>query len=169
MDEYTQEEGRILLKLARDSIQEEINGIKPEIIDNKKFRQARGIFVRLVENGKSLEKVFLYPSKSVNELVYLAAKELAKKLKSEKFKIEISILTNPQPVNELKEISIGNDGLICNYLGISGFLMPQDAIKYNMDRIKFLEALCSNAGLPKDNWQNENLKLSKFQTQTFSE
>jgi len=177
--EYSKEEGKILLKLARDSIMEEFNSVKPELPTDKKFRQARGVFVTLTENGKLRGCIgFPYPNFALNSAVYKAAKEAAfsdsrfKKITENQMnniKIEISILSSPIEIKDIKEIKVGVDGLICNFMGMSGLLLPQVAIEFKLDRIGFLEALCNKAGLPKDNWQNDNFKLWKFQAEIFSE
>lgn len=176
--EYTEEDGKKLLKLARESIEEEFSGKKPENIEGKQFNQARGVFITLTENKKLRGCIgFPYPEKSLKQAVYEAAKLAAfsdcrfpklKKEEVEKIKIEISIMTMPEECKP-EDIKIGRDGIMCSYLGYSGLLLPQVAIEYKMKRIDFLEALCNKAGLPKDNWQNKNFKLKKFQCQIFSE
>lgn len=176
--EYTKEDGKKLIKLARESIIEEFGG-DIEIPEEKQFKQARGVFVTLWKNKELRGCIgFPYPEKALNKAVYEAAKMAAfedsrfEKLKESEIKdinIEISILTIPEEVRDVKEIKIGRDGLICNYLGYSGLLLPQVAVENKMDRIQFLEALSSKAGLPKNTWQNQNFKIKKFHVQIFSE
>jgi len=176
--EYIKEDGKKLLKLARESIEEEFSGKKPEMPEEKQFKQARGVFVTLTSKGKLRGCVgFPYPNFSVSEAVYKAAKSAAfsdyrfPKLEKEELKdikIEISILTLPQECS-VKDIKIGKDGLICNYLGYQGLLLPQVATEYKFSRIEFLECLCNKAGLPNNTWQNKNFKLWKFSCQIFKE
>jgi len=178
LGEYNKEDGKKLLKLARESIEEEFTSKKPEIPKEKQFRQARGVFVTLHKNNKLRGCIgFPYPSLALNEAIYKAAKEAAfsdfrflplKQEELKDIKIEISVLTLPQECS-VKDIKVGEDGLICNYLGYSGLLLPQVASEYKMNRIQFLECLCNKAGLPNNNWQNKNFKLKKFQCQIFSE
>ena len=177
--EYSEEDGAKLLKLARVSIQEEFSKIKPEIPEEKQFRQARGCFVTIKKKGKLRGCIgFPYPTLPLNKAVCEAAKEAAfsdprfQALKEEELKeikIEVSILTIPEEVKEFKEIKVGKDGLMCSYFGYSGLLLPQVAREHKLGRIAFLEALCSKAGLPNNNWQNKNFKLWKFQCQIFDE
>ena len=176
--EYSQEDGKKLLKLARESIEENFSGRKPEKLEGKQFKQARGVFVTLTKKGNLRGCIgFPYPSYPIVEAVYQAAKSAAfsdprfPKLEEEELKdikIEISILTIPQEC-EVKDVKIGRDGLICNFFGYQGLLLPQVATENKFDRIQFLECLCNKAGLPKDNWQNKNFKLYKFQCQIFQE
>ncbi|MEK6820141.1 MAG: AmmeMemoRadiSam system protein A [Nanoarchaeota archaeon] len=178
LGKYSEEDGKKLIKLARESIEEEFTGKKPEMPGEKQFRQARGVFVTLNKNNKLRGCIgFPYPTNPVAEAVYLASREAAfsdprfPPLKEEELKdieIEISILTSPQECN-CKEVKIGEDGLMCNYLGYQGLLLPQVATENKFDRIKFLECLCNKAGLPRDTWQNKNFKLWKFQCQIFGE
>ena len=176
--EYTQEDGEKLLKLARESIFEKFSGKKPESIEGKQFKQARGVFVTLTLNGKLRGCIgFPYPEYSVSEATYLAAKDAAfsdtrfsplDEKEIEKLKIEISILTSPQETTA-KEIVVGKDGLMCSYVGYSGLLLPQVAVEHKMSRMEFLEAVCSKASLPKDSWQKSGFKLWKFQCEIFHE
>lgn len=176
--EYTKEDGKVLLKLARESIEEEFTGNKPEMPKEKQFKQAWGVFVTL-KKSKELRGCigFPYHEYDITKAIYLSAKESAfsdprfPKLKQEeleKIKIEISVLTIPEDC-ELKDIQIGKDGLICNFLGYSSLLLPQVATENKLDKIQFLEILCKKAGIPKDSWQNSNFKLKNFQCQIFSE
>lgn len=181
LGEYTKEDGKKLLELARQAIEEQFFGKKPEILDElkeKQFKQARGVFVTLHKNKELRGCIgFPMPIMAITEAVMKAAKASAfsdyrfKKLKQEELqdiKIELSILTIPQDCKP-NEITIGKDGLICEYLGYSGLLLPQVATEYKMNRIEFLEVLCNKAGLPNDTWQNKNFKLKKFQCQIFKE
>jgi len=177
--EYNKEDGKKLLKLARESIEEEFSGKKPEKLQETKFKQARGVFVTLIKNKELRGCIgFPLPTYDIQRGIYEAAKSSAfsdsrfSKLTQEelgKIKIEISILTIPQDVKDIQEIEVGKDGLICNYLGYSGLLLPQVATEWKMNRIQFLEALASKAGLPRNAWQDKNFKIQKFQAQIFKE
>ncbi|MBM3233713.1 AmmeMemoRadiSam system protein A [Candidatus Pacearchaeota archaeon] len=176
--EYSQEEGARLLKLARDSINEEFSGEKVKFPEGKKFMQARGVFVTLTKNSELRGCVgFPYPIKSVSEAAYEAAKSSAfsdfrflklDKSELEKIKIEISILSMPQETKP-EDIKIGRDGLMCSYVGYSGLLLPQVAVEWKMSRLEFLEAVCQKAGLPKDSWQKKGFSLKRFSCQIFKE
>lgn len=176
--EYSEEDGKTLLNLARKSIEEEFTKVKPELPTTKQFKQARGVFVTLKKNDDLRGCIgFPLPNYSVAEAIYQAAKSAAfqdprfppvKEEELEKIKIEISILTIPQKA-EIKEITIGEDGLICSYHGYSGLLLPQVATENNFSKIKFLECLCNKASLPKDAWSKTGFELQRFQAQIFSE
>ncbi|MBI2630549.1 AmmeMemoRadiSam system protein A [Candidatus Pacearchaeota archaeon] len=176
--EYTEEDGKKLIKLARESIAHEFSGKEPEKLSEKQFKQARGVFVTLTENRKLRGCIGLpYPVKSVYEAVKEAAKSAAfsdprfsslKENELDKIKIEISILTMPEECKP-EDVKVGKDGIMCSYVGYSGLFLPQVAVEYKMNRIDFLEALCNKAGLPNDTWQNKNFKLYRFQCEIFRE
>ena len=178
--EYSEDDGKRLLKLARQAIENEFDSNKKiEKLKEKQFLQARGVFVTITENSELRGCIGLpYPTKALGEAVIDAAKSAGfsdprfSPLSSdelEKIKLEISILTMPEEVKEIKEIKVGEDGLICNYIGYSGLLLPQVAVEYKWSKLQFLEALCRKSGLPKDAWQKKDFKLFKFQAQIFSE
>jgi AmmeMemoRadiSam system protein A len=178
MVEYTEEDGKKFLRLARQAIEGELTGKSAKIPNKKKFRQARGIFVTLTKKGKLRGCIgFPEPVYSIGESIIKAAKAAAfsdlrfspveaRELRD--IKIEISILTIPQKCKP-EDIQVGKDGIICNYLGYSGLLLPQVATEHKLDRIQFLEALCEKAGLPNDTWHSDKFELKKFQCQIFSE
>lgn len=176
--EYSESDRKILLKLARKSIEEEFKRKKPEMPKEKKFQEKRGVFVTLIKSNELRGCIgFPYPILPLNESVYRAAKEAAfndsrfASLKEEevnKIKIEISVLTLPKE-SKPDEIRVGEDGIICNFAGYSGLLLPQVATEYKMNREEFLDCLCNKAGLNKGMWKEKGFKLYKFQAQIFSE
>lgn len=176
--EYSKEDGSKLLKLARESIQEEFSKTPPKFPAGKQFKQARGIFCTLKKNNNLRGCIgFPLPSYPIAEAVYQAAKSAAfqdprfpplTEDELKEIKIELSILTLPQDT-EIKEIKLGEDGLICDYHGYQGLLLPQVASENNFSKVKFLECLCNKASLPKDAWSKQGFKLQRFQAQIFSE
>ena len=179
LGEYTKEDGYLLLKLAKEAIEQKFTNKKPQVPNEKQFRQARGVFVTIHENEKLRGCVgFPYPEFSLCQALMDSAKSAAfsdprflplKKSDLSSIKIEISILSYPEDVKNIKDITTGKDGLICTFMGYSGLLLPQVASKHKMSKIQFLEALCSKAGLPNNTWQNKNFKLKKFSCQIFKE
>lgn len=89
--------------------------------------------------------------------------------------VEITILTKPAyleldfPEQYPEHIIIGKDGLIIEYLGRSGLLLPQVPVEYGWDGKTFLNHLCLKAGLPEDIWLEGNVNIYKFSGQIFSE
>ncbi|MBI2047099.1 TIGR00296 family protein [Candidatus Pacearchaeota archaeon] len=179
---YSAKDAEQLVKIARQAIASEFNGEKEKIKfpEGKQFKQARGVFVTLMAwPGRQLRGCIGFPEPTLPlaQAVAEAAKSAAfhdprffpmKKDEPGRIIIEISILTLPQKCNS-KEIEVGKDGLVIDYVGYSGLLLPQVATEHKMSRIEFLEAICQKAGLPKDSWQNKNCALYRFQAQIFAE
>ncbi|MEM4152745.1 MAG: TIGR00296 family protein [Candidatus Pacearchaeota archaeon] len=181
----TNEQGRKLLKLARKAIETRFSGKKLEYKEEKReFSKPTGVFVTLTKNGNLRGCIgFPYPVKPLAEAVIEAAEAAAfqdprfkplKEKELDKIKIEISVLTTPQEIKAkgldiLKEIEIGKDGLIVQFSGFSGLLLPQVALEHKWNVLQFLEATCNKAGLPSNIWMNPNCHIFKFQAQIFSE
>lgn len=178
---YSEKQGREFIELARKAIESEFSKEKIRIPDKLGFRQARGVFVTLTKD-RELRGCVGFPNAgyALGDALVRAAKSAAfsdlrfsplsrEELKN--IKIEISILTEPSEIkgDVAKEFDLGKEGLICEYLGYSGLLLPQVAVEHKMDKIEFLEAVCEKAGLPKDFWKNNNIKFFKFQVQIFKE
>jgi AmmeMemoRadiSam system protein A len=83
--------------------------------------------------------------------------------------IEISVLTPPRPLEDAEEIVIGRDGLILEFGGRRGLLLPQVATEWEFDRETFLGELARKAGLPPETWRQPGAKLWSFQAEVFSE
>ncbi len=175
---YNLNQAEKLIKLARDSINSRFNNSKIECPKGPEYMQERGVFVTLTKDGQLRGCIgYPLPSLAIADAVAQAAQNAAfsdprfrplEKHELNNIIIEISILTVPQECSP-NDIKIGRDGLICNYLGYEGLLLPQVAVEHKMDRIQFLECVCQKAGLPDDAWQKPGFKLQKFQAQIFRE
>lgn len=179
----TSKEGDKLLKIAKNSLRKafdggEINSLNPK---STKLEKKSGVFVTLYLNGELRGCIGFIESnlplwRSVAEAARLSAFEDSRfpPLKKEelgKVKFEISVLTESRKIEGdfLKNIEIGSDGLIVEYAGHSGLLLPQVAAEYGWNAEKFLEQTCLKAGVHKDAWREKICKIYKFQAQIFSE
>ena len=183
----TLEQGTGLVKLARKVIESQILSQEFDFEEEKRiFSEKRGIFVTLnTYPDKKLRGCigFLYPVKSLAEAIVEAAKSSAfsdprftplQKHELDNVIIEVSVLTVPQEMQTkgqalLDEIVIGKDGLIVEYSGSSGLLLPQVASEQNWGTLEFLRSTCLKAGLSVEIWKNPDCKIFKFQAQIFSE
>ena len=82
--------------------------------------------------------------------------------------LEISVLGSIEPVRDISDVKIGRDGLIVEFGGRRGLLLPQVATEWNWDATEFASQTCSKAGLPKDAWQT-GATLFKFEAEVFGE
>lgn len=88
---------------------------------------------------------------------------------------EISVLTPPQiiivknQIEYLKNVVIGQDGLIVERGPFKGLLLPQVPVEWGWTEEEFISQCCIKAGLAPDNWKIEGIKLYKFQAIIFNE
>ncbi|MFH1210029.1 MAG: TIGR00296 family protein [archaeon] len=150
---------------------------------NNEFREKRGIFVTIYSDDELRGCIgFIEPIFTLSEGIIKAARLAAfydnrflPLGKNEKFKVEISILSNPELIRVknykeyLKKIKIGEDGLIIESGNNKGLLLPKVFIEYDVDVKRALEMTCSKAGLDKDEWMNLKNKVYKFQAKVYSE
>jgi len=187
-EKLTQEQGTYLLKVARETIEEELfsrKGTKgdesdlPEIFDER-----RGTFVTLTERD-SLRGCIgnIVPQESLLEGVRENAMNAAFRdprfhpMRAEEWenvRIEVSILTNPEPLSYsdaedlLGKLRPGVDGLIIKKGYHQATFLPQvwDQLP---EKKEFLTHLCFKAGLDGDAWKGGDLEVSTYQVQAFEE
>ena len=178
-------QGKKLIKLARKSID---SWFKKKQLDfskeKKEFKELQGVFVTLHLNKELRGCIgYPYPSLQLAEAIFQSARSAAfsdprfDPLTEKEFNkciLEISVLTVPQQIQSTgnlipDQIELGKDGLIIQFAGHSGLLLPQVATESKLSAIDFLTAVSQKAGLSGDIWLNPQAKLYKFQAQIFSE
>jgi hypothetical protein len=88
---------------------------------------------------------------------------------------EVTVLTPPMeidvsdPIEYLSKIKVGRDGLIIRHSFSSGLLLPQVPVEYGWNVEEFLQHTCEKAGLARDTWKNESVKIEKFEGIIFKE
>lgn len=182
------EEKKYLLEISRKSLIEFFNSGKRYVVKEKnvpeKFRKNAATFVTLTINGElrgcigMLEAVQpLY--KDVLENTYHAAFNDGRfeplspdELKD--VKIEISILTEPKPLEYLnkedllEKLEKNKPGLILKMAVYQATFLPQVWDELN-DPIIFLEQLSLKAGLNADDWKNKNPQFFWYEVVNFKE
>lgn len=184
---FTDEDGKVLISVAKSTIlnwfTRKPKNISPEIA--KKFSEKLGVFVTLKIDGELRGCIgFVEPKFPLIDGIQRAALLAAfndprfPPLREEEFSrlnVEISVLTKPilltvnKPEEYLDKIKIGRDGLIMEYSGYSGLLLPQVPVEEKWNVKEFLNYTCIKAGLPQDSWQNPECKVYVFQAEIFSE
>ena len=122
-------------------------------------------------------KNYEVPLKEINKIKKtLAKKENLNKLKKDliiKFTIDssdsIKIVNLIYPVSRTVKIKVVRDGLIIRHSFSSGLLLPQVPIEYGWNTEEFLQHTCEKAGLARDMWKNESVKIEKFEGIIFKE
>ena len=179
------EDKKALLALARESIQTYFSEDEPSVSKVKHLDKKQGVFVTLTEN-KELRGCIGFPHavmplyKAVIEAAISAAFgdprfPILTEEELPMIEIEISVLTEPVLIKVesseqyMKEITLGEDGLILRSIYGSGLLLPQVATEHNMTATQFLNALSQKAGLYFDAWKDLKNQIFKFQAEVFSE
>ena len=83
-------------------------------------------------------------------------------------RLEISVLTPLERVEDVQEIRVGVHGLMIVKGRRRGLLLPQVPLEQGWDREKFLEQTCLKAGLPPGAWK-QGAELYSFTAQVFGE
>ncbi len=180
--ELTKEEKLILLQTARNSISSlfrKTDDLKFDIKKHPVFNSRAGAFVTLTTNKKLRGCIgYIISDRKLITTIKDAAKQAANadprfppltEKELSKISIELSILSEPFPINSYDEIIIGKHGLILEEGGSRGLLLPQVPIEHKMNREEFLTAICQKSGLHGDYWKERELNLSAFTATVFSE
>jgi len=179
--ELSTEEKRILLKAARESILEEFSGSEITRIDYNvypKLKMELGAFVTIkIENELRGCIGYIFAQKPLFETIIEAAKHSAfddprfRELNKDELKkivIEISVLSQFEPINKYEEIEVGKHGLLLEEGG-RAVLLPQVATEQKFNRSQFLTTLCHKAGLYGNYWKERMLNIKVFTALVFSE
>ncbi len=182
------EQGKFLVKLARDSVENFFEKGKVEIqkFEQEFLNEKRGVFVTIEtypENELRGCIGFPLPYFPLFEAVQKAAISSAfedyrfgplKKEELKKVVFEVSVLTKPElikvkkPEEYLEKIEEKKDGLIIEYGSFSSLYLPQ-VWEIIQEKEKFLESLCLKARLPPDAWKNKKAKIFRFRVEAFKE
>ena len=85
-------------------------------------------------------------------------------------KIEISILTDPQPTPDPLSLEPGTHGIIVRRGGRSGCFLPRVASERGWSAAQFLSNCCTmKAGLPADAWRDSETEVLLFTADSFGE
>jgi len=181
-------DGDVLVKTARKAVTEFLsngNRMKLEPDLEKKFSFNSGVFVTL-NSPEGLRGCIGFPmpdkklSRAIVDGAIAAATEdprfspvTMKELDNIVF--EVTVLTPPveidvsDPMEYLSKIKVGRDGLIIRHSFSSGLLLPQVPVEYGWNVEEFLQHTCEKAGLARDTWKNESVKIEKFEGIIFKE
>jgi AmmeMemoRadiSam system protein A len=185
LDEH---EGRYLLAVARKTIEGRLfngeSGSAGDAVFSPRFSERRGTFVTLTINGCLRGCIgHIIPHESLIEGIKVNAINAAfrdprfgplTKDEWDKVKIEISILSKPQPcpysdaTDLLNKLRPGRDGVIIKKGHAQATFLPQ-VWEQLPDQKEFLTHLCSKAGLDGHAWKRDRLEVSTYQVQAFEE
>lgn len=152
--------------------------VPKEKIEDKVLKEKRGAFVTLKVNDQLRGCIgYLLPRKPLWETISDVAISAAtqdfrfKSITLEELpdtKIEISVLSLPKPIKDVKEIEVGKHGIIISKGPCKGLLLPQVPLEWNWDLETYLSHGCLKAGLDEDEWK-KGVNIKVFSAQVFSE
>lgn len=179
--ELSDEEKKILLNAARESILQEFKERDVTQINFSvypKLKMKLGAFVTLHINKQLRGCIgYIIASKPLFEIVVEAAKHSAfgdprfselRREELDEVEIEISVLSEFEPISSYDEIEVGKHGLLLDEGG-RAVLLPQVATEQKYNRAQFLTALCHKAGLYGNYWKERMLNIKIFTALVFSE
>ena len=193
-DEFSLEEGKMLINFARENIEFFLRNNRripiPDII-KEKFSDKYGTFVTLNKHDVSGNPLrgcigYIEPTYSLYDVIHKVS--ISSAIEDPRFPsvsldemdniiIELSILTPPKlleiddPKEYIDKIVIGRDGLIAEKGMRRGLLLPQVPVDHgrNWDVETFLSQTCSKAWLDSDAWKEKSTKIYSFQAILFEE
>jgi AmmeMemoRadiSam system protein B/AmmeMemoRadiSam system protein A len=171
-----------LLALARKSVEyavKEKKAYEPPASSSESLNQERGAFVTLKESGE-LRGCVGYTS--AMKPLYMTVRDTATfaALRDSRFQpvsagelgqldYEISVLSPLRRVRDIREIKVGEHGLLMKNGIYEGLLLPQVPVEQKWDRQTFLEETCAKAGMPSKCWKDENTDIFMFTAVVFGE
>ena len=186
--QLAESEKQTLLRLARDAIITAIDPSNPSTFDSQSLPsilREPGVSFVTIYNGDQLRGCIggLTPEESLADDVRTHAAAAATKdfrfppVQADEIpqlRIEISVLSNPQPIDYLdaddliRKLRPGEDGVIIQRENRRATFLPQ-VWKKIPEPERFLESLCEKALLPHDAWKSKDLHVSTYQVLSFRE
>jgi uncharacterized protein (TIGR00296 family) len=190
--ELTDQEGKFLIQLARNTAKTYLETGKPPKVPvdtPKKLLEKTGVFVTINSvhgKHKNLRGCIGYPyptnplvqaviDNAVNAATEDPRFEPVEKAELDHVVFEVSVLTPPEPVKVdnpqdlVKEVKVGEHGLIMERGFYRGLLLPQVPVEWGWCSKEFLRQCCVKAGLPPNSWLTEGTKVYRFSAIVFEE
>jgi hypothetical protein len=171
-----------LLALARKSVEQAVREGKPyepPATSTDLLNQERGAFVTLKKSGE-LRGCIGYTSAA--KPLYLTVRDTATfaALRDSRFppvsaaelpqlEYEISVLSPLRRVTDIRQIKIGQHGLLMKNGKNEGLLLPQVPVEERWNQQTFLEETCRKAGMSSSCWKDENTDIFLFTAVVFGE
>jgi AmmeMemoRadiSam system protein B/AmmeMemoRadiSam system protein A len=171
-----------LLTLARKSAEyavKERKPYEPPASAMESLNQERGAFVTLKKSGE-LRGCIGYTS--AMKPLYMTVRDTATlaALRDPRFQpvsaselgqidYEISVLSPLRRVQDVREIKVGQHGLLMKNGSYEGLLLPQVPVEQGWNRQTFLEETCAKAGMRSSCWRDENTDIFMFTAVVFGE
>jgi len=187
-ENYTAQERRLLLALARETIKEVVvNGRLPEAGAKglpAKFDEPMGCFVTLTKNGALRGCIgHILPQEPLRQAIVDNARSAAARdprfppvqaAELDQLEIEISILTEPQPMSFkspedlLSKLKPYKDGVVLRIGERGATYLPQVWAQIP-DKVSFLNNLARKAGCEPSAWKKPEATVAIYHVESFKE
>lgn len=179
----TPEERKLLLQLARETVQVECEGLAHPLPPTAGgiLGERRGCFVTLTNRGRLRGCIgTFHPSKplarQVIEMAAAAARDprfthnpiLPREVPE--LAIQVSILSELTPIANPLDIELGTHGIYIMRGGSAGCFLPEVATETGWSKEEFLSRCCAGkAGMSADAWKDAQTKVLVFTSEKFSD
>lgn len=185
---FSDEDGEILVRLARSTVTEHLKTRKKMTLDEdfkSRFSYNSGVFVTLNKDEK-LRGCIGFPTPERKLYQSLVDAAIASATEDPRFPsvryeelsvitFEVTVLTPPEEIcventaEYPSKIRVGRDGLIVKWEFGAGLLLPQVPVEYGWNEEEFLNHTCEKAGAPQDYWKRKSTKILRFEGIVFKE
>jgi AmmeMemoRadiSam system protein A len=178
MAEYSDDERRLLLRLAHQALAAALDGRNLDLAPpSEHLAEHRGAFTTLHEKGELRGCVgYVFPMYSLYRTIAETAVSAAfndtrfapvEREELPDLKFEISVLSPMQAIDP-DDVEVGRHGLLITFDSHRGLLLPQVPLEHHWDRETFLRQTCVKAGLPMDAWEH-GAKVEAFTAEVFGD
>ena len=179
-------EGEAAVRIARAVAESETRGDMCNIQAPPSFSEHGGVFVTISEHPSgALRGCIGYPEPvfSIVDSLKMSASAACHDPRFDdltfeetgKCIFEVTLLTVPEeiryddPDDLIGSIEIGQDGLIMEFKGSRGLLLPQVPVEWGWDAEEFLGHLSMKTGFAPDVWRHPDVRIKRFGGEIFSE
>ncbi|MBZ5545105.1 MAG: AmmeMemoRadiSam system protein B [Acidobacteriia bacterium] len=176
------QEKEALLKIAKQSVYSAVKERKLYECSSgglQALDQDRGAFVTLKEKGQLRGCIgYIAPMKplclTVRDVAAAAALEDPRFRPVElrelpELEYEVSVLSPLRRVTDIKQIKVGEHGLVMRKGDKEGLLLPQVPVEQHWDRTTFLEQTCVKSSLPPNAWKDPETDIFMFSALVFGD
>ncbi|HKQ87790.1 MAG TPA: AmmeMemoRadiSam system protein A [Candidatus Acidoferrales bacterium] len=179
MSSLAEGEKKALLEIARHALTAAVEcRALPSLSVCAALCRPGGAFVTITRNGRLRGCIGQLPSNtSLAEVVAYCARSVASedprfpRVEADELpaiEIELSVLSLLASIRP-EEIEPGKHGLFVSNGLRRGVLLPQVAVQFRWNGMRFLEATCEKAGLARDAWNQPATIVQAFTAEVFSE
>lgn len=178
MSSLADSEKKALLEIARRALVAAVQSSSAPNSPDVTALSRGGAFVTIMYNGRLRGCIGqLSSDQAIGEVVAHCARSVASedprfpRVQRDELptvEIEISVLSTLETITPEK-IEPGKHGLFVSNGMRRGVLLPQVAVQFRWNGMRFLEAACEKAGLSRDAWNHPGTIVQAFTAEVFSE